>query len=69
MIEWMETAKNPPPMGRVVLGLWSPTCIHTVVCHDNDRWNAPGYFYSEYRATPDYWAEVPDPPPGHARWE
>lgn len=57
-VEWHKTSDCLPPMGRVVLGFWSPTCIQTVVCHDNDRWNAPGYFYSEYRVAPDYWAEI-----------
>lgn len=66
---WMETAKTPPAVGKVVLGFWSPNCIHTVVCHGDDRWNAPGYFYSEYRTTPDYWAEVSELPPGYTRGE
>lgn len=69
MIEWIETAKTPPAMGKVVMGFWPTASIQTVICHDDDRWNAPGYIYSEYRSPPEYWAEVPNLPPGYDRGE
>lgn len=69
MIEWIETAKTPPVVGQVVLGFWPTVNLCTVIFHANGRWNLPGYTHSEFRNQPEYWADVPELPPGYARGE
>lgn len=59
---WIKTSEHFPVAHSAVLGLWPPNNIQTVVYRGHNQWNAPGYYYSEKRNPPEYWAFIPDLP-------
>lgn len=62
MLDWIKTDEEAPPLGVPVLGFWPPQAMQLVVRTRGKIYNAPGYFYSERRNAPEYWAETPNLP-------
>lgn len=69
MNDWIKTSEQAPHPGKVVLGYWPTVVMQTVVYRDGNYWVAPGYPSSPRIKSPEYWREIPVPPPEYQRGE